>query len=56
MQNTTQKTKDRGRRTSQRTCSIFGTTIAEATMRLFFFEIYMLPTMDTGLALRIVTR
>jgi hypothetical protein len=36
-----------------KTCSIFDTTIAAATM---FFEIYMLPTMDTGQALRIVTR
>jgi len=48
MQNTTQKTKDLARRTSQRTCSIFGTTITATTMRLLFFEIYMLPTMDTG--------
>ena len=56
MQNNTQKTKDRARRTSQKTCSIFGTAIAAATIRLLFSEIHMLPTMDTGQALRIVTR
>jgi len=36
-------------------CFIFGIAIVAATMRLFFFEICMLPTMINGQAFRIVT-
>ena len=54
MQNTTQKTKDRERRTSQKPLDIWHRHCSGYNA-LLFFEIYMLP-MDTGEALRIVTR
>jgi hypothetical protein len=54
MQNTTQKIKDRATPTSlldiwHRHCSSYNALT-------LFFEIYILPTIDTGEALRIVPR
>jgi hypothetical protein len=53
MQNTTQKTKDRATRTSQKPVRYLAPLLQQP---LLFFEIYMLPNMDTGQAIRIVTR
>ena len=56
MQNTTQKIKDGATRTSQKPARYLAPPLQQLQCAYSFFGIYILPTIDTGEALRIVTR
>jgi hypothetical protein len=56
MQNTTQKIKDGATRTSQKPARYLARYCSSYNTPTLFFEIYILPTIDTGEALRIVPR
>ena len=56
MQNTTQKIKDRATPTSQKPARYLAPPLQQLQCAYSFFEIYILPTIDTGEALRIVPR